>query len=390
MASNDKLFILKVKFCIILPFILSFACTEIKNSGMQSAEKNDHGIVSYAKRFKIEKHGVYSQLTVINPWQGAGNVIQKWYLVRDGIKLPDGFDTARVIKIPVKKIVCMSTTHLAMISALHETNTIKGFSGTGFLYGQEFRDKAFKGEIREIGYEDNLNKELILEIKPDLVMAYGVGGESAGYTGKLKELGTRVFFNADYLETDPLGKAEWIKVFGALYCKEKMADSIFSITAEKYNKIKKLVSEKKTGSPKVLLGLPFRDTWYVSPGNSYISKLVSDAGGTYLWDGTESSFSMPMSLEAVYTRGVQAVYWLNSGTASSLNDITEVDQRLADLPAFKSGNIYNTNKRSNPEGGNDYWEEGSIKPDIVLADIAEILHPEIFPGRELFYYRKLK
>ena len=97
-------------------------------------------------------------------------------------------------------------------------------------------------------------------------MVYGIGSESAGYIGKLKELGIKVIFNADYLENDPLGKAEWIKMIGALYSKEEMADSIFSTIESKYNQLKIFISENADERPKVLLGLPFKDTWFISPG----------------------------------------------------------------------------------------------------------------------------
>ena len=95
-------------------------------------------------------------------------------------------------------------------------------------------------------------------------MIYGIGSESAGYVGKIKELGVKVVFNADYLETDPLSKVEWIKLFGALYCKESLADSIYKSEVEIYNKIKSYISQNISYRPKVLLGLPFKDTWYVS------------------------------------------------------------------------------------------------------------------------------
>jgi iron complex transport system substrate-binding protein len=115
----------------------------------------------------------------------------------------------------------MSTTHLAMISALGEAGTVTGFSGTGFIYGDDLRGLVEDGAIREIGYDDNLNKELIIKLHPDLIMVYGVGGESSGYVGKLKELGIKVVFNADYLEEDPLG-AEWIR-HGALIARNTTA-----------------------------------------------------------------------------------------------------------------------------------------------------------------------
>ena len=163
------------------------------------------------------------------------------YLVRRGTKIPSGIDSTTVIFVPLKKIICMSTTHLAMISALNEENTISGVSGAGFIYQKTLYDKVKNGQILDIGYEANLNKELIIKISPDLIMMYGIGSESVGYINKIKELGIKTIFNADYLENDPLGKAEWIKLFGALYCKEEMADSIFRSLSEEYLQTKNFI-----------------------------------------------------------------------------------------------------------------------------------------------------
>jgi len=345
--------------------------------------------IAYAKRFSIDHLKGYSQISVINPWQGASDIIQKWYLVKRGEQLPFIPDSSAVIQVPVRKIICMSTTHLAMISALDETASVAGFSGTRFLFGKELSGKVEDGSINEIGYEDNLNKELILKLNPDLIMVYGIGSESAGYIGKLKELGIKVLYNADYLETDPLGKAEWIKLFGALYSKETLADSIFKTIEYEYNLLKAFIKKNTTSRPKVLLGLPFRDQWFISPGNSYISRLIVDAGGDYLWQKTVSSVSMPVGLENVFLKALTAEYWLNTGNAVNQSEIISLDPRLAGLPCFKNGNLYNNNKRTSLNGGNDYWEGGSLNPQIILKDIASILHPELFPGRELFYYRKL-
>jgi len=277
-----------------------------------------------------------------------------------------------------------------MITALDETGSISGASGTGFLYDSTLMALVKKGLIPEVGYEDNLNKELIMKIKPDLVMVYGVGSESAAYIGKLRELGIKVLYNADYLETDPLGKAEWIKLFGALYCKEKLADSIFSNIENEYNNLKILINKSITGKPKILLGMPYKDTWFISPGNSYISRLIEDAGGDYLWEDTRSDYSMPYGIENVYIKAIEADYWLNSGSASSRNGISAIDIRLSDLQCFKNGNIFNNNKRISPGGGNDYWESGALNPHLILRDMAKILHPGIFDREELIYYTRLE
>jgi iron complex transport system substrate-binding protein len=367
----------------------AISCSGGSDQTVENRLKSPDSIISRAKRLEIDKSKGYSQVSVINPWQGAGSVVHTWHLLPAGMDLPESVDPREVIRIPVRRVICMSTTHAAMISALGEADAICGFSGTGFLYDTVLLANVSKGLVHEVGYEDNLNKELILKLDPDLVVVYGVGSESSGYISKLKEMGVSILFNADYLEDDPLGKAEWIKLFGSLFSKEEMADSIFRDAEEKYLNLREHISRKTKKRPEIMLGLPFRDTWYVSPGNSYISTLINDAGGNYLWSSTSSQYSMPMGIESVYTRALSAEYWLNAGTASSLGDIEAIDPRLAQLPCFRSGNVFNNNRRFNSGGGNDYWETGAVYPHLVLNDIASIIHPELFPVEEYVYYRKL-
>ena len=372
----------------ILILITAVSCNEKR--AINTRDKSDgHNLISLAQRLSIEKQREYTKVNIINPWQGADNVNMSYYLVRRGSMIPPGIDSSMVIKVPVRKIVCMSTTHVAMISALGEENTIAGMSGTGFIYSGDLKIRADEGFIKDVGYEANLNKELILKILPDITMIYGVGSESSGYVGKIEELGIKVIYNADYLETDPLGKAEWIKLFGALYCRESMADSIFNAEADAYNNLKLFIRENIDDKPNVLLGLPFRDTWFISPGNSFISRLIEDAGGNYLWKDTKSSVSMPFGLENVYLKAVNADYWINIGTVRTRNEIPAMDLRLSKLPCFRNGRLYNNNNRVTDSGGNDFWESGTVYPHRVLKDIASIMHPELFPGYKLYYYRKI-
>ncbi|MCX6335194.1 MAG: ABC transporter substrate-binding protein, partial [Bacteroidia bacterium] len=317
-------------------------------------------------------------------------VSQVYYLVKRGSESAIKADPSKIISVPVRKIICMSSTHLAMISALGEDRSIYGISGANYIYDQKIREKADSGLISEIGYDAGINSELIISISPDLIMMYGIGAESAGYVSKITELGIRVVYNADYLETDPLGKAEWIKVFGSLYCKEKMADSIYESVRASYNDIKAFVKSKTELRPAVLLGLPYRDTWFISPGNSYISTLISDAGGNYLWHETISSFSMPYSFEKVYLKSLKADYWLNVGSVSSKSEIAAFDTKLEKIPCYLSGNIYNNTRRISQGGGNDYWESGTLNPHLILKDIASILHPGIFEDHDLVYYKKIE
>jgi len=386
MQTGEKMNALKLILISTLFTISGCGKSDKKSSEKLHIAGNE--IVS-AERFTLNSKNSWAEVKIINPWQGATNVNQVYYLVKRGYKLPEGIDSEAVIFVPLKKIVCMSTTHIAMISALGEEKSIVGMSGTNFIYSPDLLKNVDKGLISDVGYEANLNKELILKISPDLIMIYGIGSESAGYVGKLKELGTKVIINADYLETDPLSRAEWIKLFGALYCKEKLADSIFKSEVEEYTKLKSYIGQNIRNRPTVLLGLPYRDTWYISPGNSFISKLISDAGGDYLWKDTESSVSMPYGIENVYIKGMKADFWLNIGSVSSRNEIANADQRLDDLPCFKNNNLFNNNNRVTVNGGNDFWESGSLYPHLILKDIATILHPELFSDHKLTFYRKI-
>jgi iron complex transport system substrate-binding protein len=377
-----------IKYILFISVLITTGCrlSVRKGENILPHVKND---ITRAERFRLEKQQGWTEVTIINPWQGADNVDQKYRLVRRGSVMPAGFDSSSVIFVPLQKIICMSTTYIAMISALGEEKSIVGVSGTGFIYSPELIKSVDKGLIADVGYEANLNKELILKISPDLIMIYGIGSESSGYVGKIKELGIKVMINADYLETDPLGRAEWIKLFGALYCKEEKADSIFISEVDEYTSLKSLIEKSVKSKPKVLLGLPYKDTWYISPGNSFISKMIGDAGGEYLWKDTQSSVSMPYGIENVYLKGLTADFWLNTGSAGSRQEVSNVDQRLKDLPCFKSDNMFNNNKRITAGGGNDFWESGSLFPHLVLKDIAAILHPELFRNYELTFYKRI-
>jgi iron complex transport system substrate-binding protein len=374
---------------IIVLAVLAISCQGSKTNIDNDKQDSDNQIVKNAKGFSISRNENYSRLTVMDPWQGAEGIKLVYYLVKRDSPVPPEISAGKIIFVPVRSIVCMSTTHVGMIDALGEIKSITGISTAGYAYSDEITSRVKAGAISEVGYETSLNHELIIKLSPDLVMMYGIGSESSGHVNKLNELGINIMFNGDYLETDPLAKTEWIKMFGALYCKEEMADSIFNKELNDYNSIRDYVKENTGSKPVVLLGLPFKDTWFISPGNSFVSKLIEDAGGSYLWRNTTSSVSMPYGIENVYIAAMNADYWLNIGTVMNSGEISLVDKRLADLKCYRNGNLFNNNKRITESGGNDYWESGALRPHLILKDVASILHPGLFPEHSLYYYRKI-
>jgi iron complex transport system substrate-binding protein len=363
-----------------------------RNGSSPAANMNDGTITSKyaASHFRIDDYKGYRRLVITNPWQNTSGSELVYYLVNRDAELPDTVSEASVIRVPVRRVVCMSTTHTAMLRALDAAETIVGISGTGLVYDSLILDAVNRGRISDIGYESNLDKELVVSLKPDLLIAYGVGASSAEYLRKLEEMGVKVMYNADYLEEHPLARCEWIRVFGLLTGKEALADSLFREVSAAYLSLADMVSAKVKERPDVLLGAPWEGVWYIAPANSYIGRLISDAGGKYLFDDLSETNSVPFSVEAVFRRATEADIWINPGTAGSLDDIAAADHRMTKLPVYKAGSIWNNRNRMTSSGGNDYWESAVVHPDLLLKDMVCIIHPGLIPDHKQLYYRRLE
>ncbi|HYX06163.1 MAG TPA: ABC transporter substrate-binding protein [Bacteroidales bacterium] len=383
---------MRVLTCFFVFFILiiNYGCTH-RNQGQKDSVRSNafkELPIKYAKGFTIRKVNNSFLLSVQNPWQGARNIVYRYLLVPRGEKVPEGIDDVQIIRTPVKKIICMSTTYIAMIDLLGETETIKGISGSSLVNNKQVRKMLKNGAIRDVGYDQGLNFEEIIGLNPDLLMTYGVSGNHISSVHKLENSGVKVVYNAEYLENTPLGKAEWIKFIGAFYGKEEIAASYFDSIADLYNNLKELTSSVKE-KPVVLTGLPWKESWYVPGGKSFMANFIKDAGGNYLWRDDDSRESFPLDLEAVFNKGMQTDVWINTGSAGSLKEIADVDDRLTNLGPFRKMEIYNNNARLNQFGGNDYWESGVIKPHIILKDLIKIFHPELLSDHQFYFYKKL-
>ena len=342
----------------------------------------------YAQGFDIYKKSNISIIKIKNPWQKAKNIEFEYIIFSDSITKNNEFEGKTTIKIPVRNAVCLSTTHIGYLDALNKLDVITGISGTSYVNNDYINKKIKNNNIKEVGYEQNINYETIININPDLIFAYSIGTENIGYLNKFKEIGIPVFYIAEYLEHDPLGKTEWIKVFAEFFDLTEKADSIFNHIEKEYYDTKKIITNISF-KPKVLTGLPWKGTWFVTGGKSHLANLIHNAGGQYLWRDLEIYRSEPLSLESIFQRGVEADYWINCNDASSIEELIRVEERINSLPVIKSGNIYNNNARININGGNDYWESGVMNPHIILKDMIKILHPEIELDHKLYYYKKL-
>ncbi|MCK5137079.1 MAG: ABC transporter substrate-binding protein [Bacteroidales bacterium] len=369
--------------------ILASGCVRNNNMDVGQQGLTVRSSARYASGFEVFDHEDFKLLHVYNPWQNSRDITLSYVLAEDDALIPDSLKEVPYIKTPVGRVITLSTTHVAMIHQLGKSETIKGVSGTGFIYNQEVRDRINAGEVLEVGYDQGLNYETIVSLDPDVLFIYGVESNIRATSEKLIELRIPVVFCGEYLETHPLGKAEWIRFFSLFYNMEENTDLFFNRVDSTYQSLVELAAHQED-KPKVLTGLPWKDTWYMAGGKSFAARLIEDAGGTYLWKENLSTEAIPLDLESVYARAVRADIWINPGAANTIGELNRFDERFRDLPVLLQGMVFSNNARINEMGGNDYWESGTIRPDLVLADLIGIFHPDLLTDHRYIYYRKLK
>jgi iron complex transport system substrate-binding protein len=374
------------KILALLLFI-SAGCSQ-KTTKTRNSEEYKSMPVSYAEGFRIVEFPGYKKITVISPWQKSEGINIDYYLVPKSKNIPSELSAKQIIRTPVERIVCLSTSHIGFLKALCVTPSLKGLSGSDFVSDTIIQRAVKEGLVKDVGYDQGLNYEVILSLKPDLIMAYGVGGEVTGIINKLKDLKLNVLLNGEYLERTPLAKAEWIKLVGALYEKEKEANDYFNKIEESYLSHKNSVANAAF-HPVVLTGLPFKDSWWMAGGKSNLAQLITDAGGEFLWKDNTSREAFVVSAEDVIMRGAKADFWINCGTVGTINELISADSRFSSFPQVKKKTIYNNNLAVNKNGGNDYWEMGVVRPDLILSDLIKILHPEVDSSKAFTFYKRI-
>ncbi len=347
----------------------------------------------------------------------------------------DGSKDSLVVDRPLRRLIVMSTSHYGFLDALGRTDLIVGASGVDYIWASETSSGGSTASLRsapplaplrsapvpplnvprvavvspsrlvsaaqpiiDVGYDGTADYERIVELEPDVVLTYAVSGAKSPFISKLEQLGIKVFTVNEHLERHPLARASYIRLFGVLSGEMAAADSILSSVKESYNALAASVSGSGVKVRKVLLNIPYNDQWFVPSTESYLTALIHDAGGEVLGCETGKAASSVMSVEKAYTLSEKADCWLNTGWCNSKKDLLGVNPIFTDMlgniernakeAGIKGPVVWNDNNRVNPKGGNDIWQSGVARPDLVLRDLVGILHPTD-PIGETIYYKSI-
>lgn len=384
---SKKIILIRCKLALYL--LIAFSCSS--ESQQADTQATEQFIPKYAKGFSIRYIDGYKTVTVHQAWKNKDGSPPKpiqYILLKKGQTAPANLSGFVQVQTPIQKIICLSTTHIPFVAMLGESEKIVGLSGCKYISNPSVRNNIKLGKIQEVGQENGINLEIILNLQPDAVMAYSSGESDNGYQ-QLLRAGLKVALNSEYLEETPLGKAEWIKFVAAFFDKEKQADSLFDEIEKSYIETSQL-AKNQVNKPTAFLNIPYGNTWYMAGGKSFAARLLADAGAMYVLAKDTANGSVPMSIEAVFQYAQKADFWLNVSDFNTLQELKNADNRFIEFTALQKGNVFNNNKKVNENGGIEYWELGVAHPDIVLKDLVKIFYPNLLPKYELYFYKKLE
>ncbi len=343
--------------------------------------------ITYAKGFTISNYPTYKEIIVTSPWPKSQDTY-RYILVEKGQSAPKISDKDILVSLPIEKVVVMSTTNIPSLEYLNVDDKLVGFPSTKYISSEKTRARIEKGEVKDLNSDLDLNMELLLDLQPELVIGFSVNGNNKTLD-QIEKFGIPVVLDGAWTEQHPLGRAEWIKFIAAFFDKQKEADSIFNAIENNYIEAKKNAS-KSNDKPVVFSGSMFKDVWNIPGGKSFVAKYLEDANTNYLWKDSDANGSLQLNFENVLEKAINAELWIGAGSFQTRAQMEEQHKGYGYFDAFKTNNIYTYTNKIGPMGGLLYYELGPLRPDIILKDIINIAHPEVFSNYENFFFKRLE
>lgn len=346
--------------------------------------------VDYADNFSVAYFDHYKVVTVERPSPGGQS--ESYVLVQCGTPEPElGPELAEAprITVPIRSLFSGSTSQSPALVAAGGVGAVTGVARRDFIATPELIEHIQQAEVVEYETSGVVNVEAVVAAAPDVFMAGG-GGEPE--VQRLAVAGVPVVNFAEWQETSPLGRAEWVKFMGLFFNAEDKANAAFADVVEHYDAALALVADvPEDERPLVLSGQAFNGIFFAAGGQSFMARLIRDAGGRYIFEDDTSTGSFQIrDLERLIVAARDAKVWIQASIHyHTLADIAAEDPRLAALPAAEAGQVWIPDALKGPNGGVQFYELGSMRPDMVLVDLISILHPEKTPGYERIFNRSI-
>ncbi|MBS1665566.1 MAG: ABC transporter substrate-binding protein [Bacteroidetes bacterium] len=378
----------------LLPAFAAFFLLSCGQAGKESHDAStsvpiaSKTVVKYAKGFRIDYYDHFKVLHLLNH---VGDKIDTlhYLLLAEGAGVPSAYAGLPVIHTPVKSFAVMSSSHVGLLDFVGAADRIVGLGSLKYISSPLVRERIKAGAVKEVGIESSMNIELLISMHVGALLTMSNPDNASGKNKTLADAGVPLIPVAEWLETSPLGRTEWAKLFAALLDKEDSVNTKFDSVAQEYERLAAIGREAKD-KPSAIVAMPYKGSWFTPAGQSYMAQLLRDAGASYRWDTTKGTGSLSLNFETVAPEALKAPFWFNQGSVKSKAEIAAVDSRFTQFSSFKIGNVYNNTLRTNDIGSNDYWESGMARPQLILADLIRILHPDLLPKDSLYYYKRME
>lgn len=361
-----------------------FGCNQEKSTVIVTSEKHE---LSYAKGFSISRGDGFWEIEVTQPWTGAEETFH-YVVVEENGKRPDGnFDG--IIQLPIANVILTSTTHIPHLDLLGVSEKLIGFPQLDLISSKITRKLIKEGKVQDLGSGPSANPEMIIDLDPDWIMISTLG-DDLRYLELLKMAGIPAIINGEYVEQHPLGRAEWIKFTGVLLGKYEVAKVVFEQVEADYLQAMALANQiPKIGKPSVLSGVMYQDIWYAPGSDSWGAQILKNAGGNYVFEDQAGTGSLQLNYEFVLEKAMESDFWIGSADFFSLEKMGQIEPRYKAIKAFKDGKVFTYTQKKGETGGLEYFELGYMRPDLILKDLMKILHPNLLPDYELYFYKQL-
>ena len=318
---------------------------------------------------------------VANPWS-EGDYFGSYLLVHRDSIVPDNLpQDLKVVRVPVSRALVFSTVHGGALAELNALDAVVGVADAQYIApGDTLRALLDSGRLADIGPAASPDPERVLALEPDVAMVSPMQDSDPAVA--LGGVPMVTLYCADYLEETPLGRAEWIRLLGALTGRGAQADSIFASVEKEDTDLAANVVRSRDARPKVLTDTEYSGVWYQPRRDSYASILLRDAGAVTATSDIPGTGSVPMDVAQVLDRNQDTQYWLirSYGQLPSPSDLEAANPLYAHIPALRTG-LYVCDTSVSP-----LFADQAFHPERVLREYVGIFHPGLLPDYELKYF----